>query len=113
MTIKVLAHPYDIRHGSLAVELIYQNGMYPNCPFFLEDGTHHVLTKNTMVENIPLNSGFAFSGQVFEEPTVDEQKEVVTVHLTNIQISRDGVPHPKLTSGSMAEILISYKHNED
>jgi hypothetical protein len=92
---------------------MYRNGMYTNCPFFLEDGTHQVPTKNTVIENIPLDSGFSFSGQIFEEPMVDEEKEIVIIHLTNIQISRDGILHSRLTSGSIADILVSNKNHQD
>ena len=105
MKIHIIAYPYGRIRESFTIEIFYENKNPEKCPLFSKDGTFTVPSENTHLRNLPLDEGFTFSGLIFKEPIVDEEKEEVSIHMTDILISRDGVLHPEILPGDIVHLL--------
>jgi hypothetical protein len=106
MIFHVITYPYGKRIcKNLTVEVIYRADTRPDCVLFHPDGTSNIPAQDSRI-TLPLESGFTFSGNVIE--TLFKDGESITIFLGEIQIQRDGCPHPEIAPSDIASILTQY-----
>ncbi len=109
MKITIVAHPYGIGSKNITAEIVYTEKNQADCPFFSQDGELNIPLPETYVEDIFLDSCFSFSGIVFKKSIVNKEKTKATIYMTEITISKDGIPCPELSPSEVTSILLEYE----